>query len=92
MHTSLRQRRRALGLTQEEVARAIGLTRTAYTKLEQGHVRLTLRTAQRLAQALNSSVDSLFPAEVDGSASTANISRPAHKEEPPHVTRERHFI
>lgn len=80
MHTSLRQRRRALGFTQDEVARALGLTRTAYTKLEQGRIRVSLRVARELAQLFTSSVDSLFPLEEDGSANGAHISRIAHKE------------
>lgn len=44
----VRERRRAAGLTQEQLAIRAGTTKTAISRLERGHVSPTVDTLQRL--------------------------------------------
>ena len=51
-------------LSQREVARAVGVSRTAYVRYETGLRTPTLDVALNIASALESSVDVLFGTDV----------------------------
>jgi transcriptional regulator with XRE-family HTH domain len=51
-NTNLRVLRDARGLTQEQVAAAVGTSQSHYSKIELGLVSPTIRTVQRIANAL----------------------------------------
>lgn len=75
--------RRSAGLTQAELASAIGLTRTSVANLEAGRQRAFLETAYRIAGAVNCAPCELLP---DPSALTAESVLPAAvKAQPPDV-------
>lgn len=68
----LRKRRQELGLTQMELAELAGIDQTTISRLELQDDKggVTLDVAQRLARALDASLDDLFPASLDvGTAS-----------------------
>jgi transcriptional regulator with XRE-family HTH domain len=52
-NTNLREVRDARGLTQEQVAEAAGTSQSHYSKIELGLVSPTIRTVQRIANALD---------------------------------------
>ena len=54
---SLRKRR---GMTQAELSQRVGLQRTYISELERGKRNVSLKNAERLADALGVSVSSLF--------------------------------
>jgi putative molybdopterin biosynthesis protein len=56
----LRRRREDLGLAQEALARAVGLSRQALSALEAGRALPSLPTALALARALGTTVEALF--------------------------------
>lgn len=56
----LRERRRALGVTQEYLAEAAGYTRTSVVNIEDGRQRAPLGTLARLAEILKISLDDLL--------------------------------
>lgn len=58
--TSLICRRKKLQLTQEDIAKAIGVDRSTYVRYETGLRTPSLETAQRLAVVLDSTVEHLF--------------------------------
>ena len=65
----LRQARHRLGLTQEEVGDAIGVSHQQIPKYERGDTRLTLSTLARLRDLLRiEAADLLPPLRDDGSA------------------------
>lgn len=57
---ALRRERSARGLTQERVAEAAGMNPRHYQKLEDASVNATLRTLERLCDALAVDVGKLF--------------------------------
>lgn len=59
--TPLRAAREARGLSQRALAKGAGLSRVALIHLEAGDAQPKLSTARKLARALNSTVDELFP-------------------------------
>jgi putative transcriptional regulator len=59
--TPLELARRVAGLSLTELATLSGVSRMTIHKLEHANQSPTLDTAQRLAVALKSSVDALFP-------------------------------
>jgi transcriptional regulator with XRE-family HTH domain len=63
----LATRRRAVGLTQQQLARYSGGTETEIAQLEAGSARPDRTTAERIAAALQTSVDVVFP-DARGSA------------------------
>lgn len=65
--------RKARGLTQEEVAQAIGVSRPSYIKIETGEKELTLSQAEALATTFHLSMEELF-------GSTTGVSPDANKE------------
>ncbi len=60
------------GLSQEQVARAIGVSRPTYTAIEAGKQKLSLEEAQKLAKLFGIGVDELL------SGSTPNIEKYKH--------------
>ena len=60
MHAALRSRRKALRLTQAEVAELLGKERSAYTRLERGD-RVSLEEARKIARILDCGLDDVFP-------------------------------
>jgi transcriptional regulator with XRE-family HTH domain len=50
---TLRELRIARGLTQEQVAAAVGTSQSHYSKIELGQVSPTIRTVRRIAEALS---------------------------------------
>lgn len=52
MRTDIAERRKACGLTQEDLAKAVGVTRQTVIALEQGRYNPSLQLAYRVAQAL----------------------------------------
>ena len=56
----LRELRKARGLSQEEVARAVGTTRQTITSIEVGNYTASLPLALRLAQYFGVTVEELF--------------------------------
>ena len=71
--TLLSQRRQALGLTQEAVARAACVSLSYYGLLDRGEKDTpTVHIARRIAEALGTTVDALWPAPTaEGPASSA---------------------
>lgn len=49
----LKAKRIAKGFTQQEIAKAVGISRTAYTNIENGKRRLTVKTAKKLGIILD---------------------------------------
>lgn len=65
MHNTIRQRRKGLGLSQEELAQRCGVSRQTVNAIENNRYDPTLALAFRLAQVLETTVDSLFsPIEI----------------------------
>lgn len=60
MKNSIREKRKALGLSQEELARRCGVTRQTVNAIENDKYGPTLTLAFRLAETLESTVDGLF--------------------------------
>lgn len=56
----LKEERKKAGLTQEEVAKHLGITRPAYTQYETGKTQPSLETAGKLANLYKISVDYLI--------------------------------
>ncbi len=56
----LEKRRLELNLTQEQVARLIGVSRPFYSMIENGRKIPSLQTAKKIAKVLRSGVDALF--------------------------------
>ena len=78
-HEHLTRRRKALGLSQEELAAKIGVSRQAVSKWETGDVVPDLNRLLALAEALDTSLDALCGRETAESAATA----PAVPDAPP---------
>ena len=66
MRLEMRRLRQEQGLTQDVLARSVGLHRAAYTRIEQGHRTPNVLMGLRLARALGSTVEALFGEELDG--------------------------
>ena len=57
---SLREQRRRLGLTQAELAARTGLARSSISEIERGREHISLERAERLAQAVHSTLADLL--------------------------------
>lgn len=67
MKNGIRERRRQLGLSQEELARRCGVSRQTVNAIENDKYDPTLALAFALARELGTTVDALFtPDENDG--------------------------
>lgn len=62
MNMELRAARKASGKTQAQVAKEAGITERSYQRLEAQDEYRVVRTAIRIARALNSTVEALFGA------------------------------
>ncbi len=60
MENTIRQRRKALGLSQQALAEQCGVSRQTVNAIENNKYDPTLSLAFRLAQALDATVDELF--------------------------------
>lgn len=63
MKNAIRERRKARGLSQEELARQCGVSRQTVNAIENEKYDPTLALAFRLARALDTTVDALFAYE-----------------------------
>ena len=63
MKNTIRERRKARGLSQEELARQCGVSRQTINASENDKYDPTLSLAFRLAKALETTVDALFSHE-----------------------------
>ena len=63
MENCIRQRRKELGLSQEELAKKCGVSRQTVNAIENNKYDPTLSLAFRLAQELELTVDALFHPE-----------------------------
>ena len=60
MENSIRSLRKAAGLTQEDLAQALGVTRQTINAIENDKYDPTLGLAMRLARFLNTPVEDIF--------------------------------
>jgi putative transcriptional regulator len=67
---SVRERRKAAGLTQEELSRICGVSRQTIIAVERRLHEPTLSLALRLATALDTTVDELFALEITATTSS----------------------
>jgi transcriptional regulator with XRE-family HTH domain len=63
----VREHRRRLQLTQVELGRRIGLTRTSITNIESGRQKVLLHQVFLIAKSLGVTADALLPSERDRS-------------------------
>lgn len=64
MKFRIKERREALGMTQEELAKASNVSRGTIVALESGRNRTTTtKTIDRIAKAMNTTVDRIFFAD-----------------------------
>ena len=66
MENAIREKRKALAMTQEELARRCGVTRQTVNAIENNKYDPTLALAFRLARELGTTVDTLFVPGTDG--------------------------
>lgn len=59
--TRVYERRKAIGLTQSQVAQLAGITQVALSKIELGRNNPRVTTMDALAKALGTTVEDLFP-------------------------------
>lgn len=57
---NVQKRRKALGLSQEQLAERAGLHRTYIGMIERSEKNITLRNIEKIAKALNVSIKDLF--------------------------------
>lgn len=57
---TIAEARKQLGLTQEQVADQLGLTRQTYAKLEQNPEKLTIGQARQICSVLGRQYETLF--------------------------------
>jgi transcriptional regulator with XRE-family HTH domain len=57
----VRQRRLKLGLTQDELGKRVGLSRTSMTNIELGHQKILLHQLFKIAEALRVEAAELLP-------------------------------
>ncbi len=65
MQTRIREYRTRLNLTQEELAKAVGVRRETIVFLEQGKYNPSLKLAHDVARILRTTIDDLFIFEED---------------------------
>ena len=68
----LRELRKNLGFSQEELAKKLGISRTAYVKYETGESR-PVRKLQELSDLFNVSIDYLLGNDIDNAKLDKNI-------------------
>lgn len=60
MRENIARAREKFGLTQKEIADSLGISRTAYSKIEKGPTRILSRRVTRIAEVLGISLDELL--------------------------------
>lgn len=60
MFERLRELRQAKGLTCEQIAEKMGLTKATYNKKERGIITITLSDAKKIASILDHSIEDIF--------------------------------
>lgn len=60
------QKRKQMGMTQEELAQRTGIAQTTISAVERGQIAPNVYAAQRIAIVLKSKVEVLFPMRNDG--------------------------
>ncbi|AIU68898.1 XRE family transcriptional regulator [Thermococcus eurythermalis] len=65
MKNRLRELREAKGLTQEELAKALGVTRQTIIAIEKGKYDPSLRLAFKIARFFNAKIEDIFIYEGD---------------------------
>jgi len=68
----IRAARQEAGLTQDELAQKVGLTRTSITNIEQGQQRIHIHTLYKIAQVLNKPIADFMPPVEFGQTSIAD--------------------
>jgi transcriptional regulator with XRE-family HTH domain len=58
--TNIRRLRKARGITQEQLAFMVGVNQHFISELEHGKNNATVRTVEKLAEALNTNIPELF--------------------------------
>jgi putative transcriptional regulator len=66
MQTRIKEYRIRMNLTQEDLAKAVGIRRETIVFLEQGKYNPSLKLAHHVARALHATIDDLFIFEDDG--------------------------
>ena len=66
MQTRIKEHRTCLNLTQEDLAKTVGVRRETIVFLEQGKYNPSLKLAHDVALALHTTIDDLFVFEDDG--------------------------
>jgi putative transcriptional regulator len=66
MQTRIKEHRTCLNLTQEDLAKTVGVRRETIVFLEQGKYNPSLKLAHNVALALRTTIDDLFVFEDDG--------------------------
>lgn len=61
MHKNLFAERRALNKTQQDVAKALGISKETYARKERGSHQFDLDEASKISKYLGVSLDKLFP-------------------------------
>jgi transcriptional regulator with XRE-family HTH domain len=74
----VRERRKALQLSQEELAARIGMPRTSVTHIERGQQQVLVHTLCALARALEATVADLLQ-ESEGEPSVSRSRRPVRR-------------
>lgn len=57
---SVREKRKSLGLTQDQLAMLVGVSRVSIVAIEGGRFLPTIETALRISQALDADLETLF--------------------------------
>lgn len=60
MQTRIKELRAKLGLTQEDLAKSVGVRRETIVFLEKGKYNPSLKLAYKVAQTLGTTIDDLF--------------------------------
>ncbi len=60
MQTRIKELRAKLGLTQEDLAKSVGVRRETIVFLEKGKYNPSLKLAYKVAQTLGTTIDELF--------------------------------
>lgn len=63
MRVNVRRVRRERGLTQEELAREVGVSRQTIVNIEQGRYKPSILLALKIAKVLDTDVETLFKLE-----------------------------
>lgn len=68
----LKQLRLEAGLTYQQMAKQLGLTKATYYKKEHGRIKISLSDAQKISKILGHSIDNIFFTSDNHSGSDTN--------------------